>query len=269
MNYLWWKPIRLYIKMSQHIHTTKDGSSTLFSEKFDQYYHNPNGAASESLYVFFEQSGLFKSLEKADSLTVLEIGFGTGLNFLLLAEHLKQNHIQTSVDFYSVEAFPIGKETASGINFTDHISDPEITDSLPQIFDSLKPGMNTFQPFEHLELTLHLFNGFFEEFNPSNLTVDFIFHDAFSPEVNAELWKDETFSKLAGYSHENTILTTYCAASKARAAMCVAGWYVAKARGALGKREMTIASRSEKKLKDFKRLNESRLSERYLKGDFD
>ncbi|WP_103665453.1 tRNA (5-methylaminomethyl-2-thiouridine)(34)-methyltransferase MnmD [Gracilimonas amylolytica] len=255
--------------MSQHIHTTKDGSSTLFSEKFDQYYHNPNGAASESLYVFFEQSGLFRSLEKSDSLTVLEIGFGTGLNFLLLADHLKQNHIQTSVDFYSVEAYPISKETATDINFTDHISDPEITDALPQIFDSLKPGMNTFQPFDDLELSLHLFNGFFEDFNPSKLSADFIFHDAFSPEVNAELWSDETFNKLAGYSHSDTILTTYCAASKARAAMCVANWYVAKTRGALGKREMTIASRSEEKLNDFKRLNESRLAERYLNGDFE
>lgn len=255
--------------MSLHIYTTKDGSSTLFSDKFDQYYHNPNGAVSESLFVFFEQSGLFKSLDTADSLTVLEVGFGTGLNFLLLTDHLKQNNIKASIDYYSIEAFPINKETAAGINFTDHISDPEITNALPQIFDSFRPGMNTLKPFEYPDINLHLFNGFFEDFNPSELSADFIFHDAFSPEVNAELWTDEVFSKLAGYSHKYTVLTTYCAASKARAAMCVAGWYVAKTRGALGKREMTVASRSEEKLSNFKRLNENRLAERYLSGNFD
>ena len=51
--------------------------------------------------------------------------------------------------------------------------------------------------------------------------------------------------------------------------MAVAGWKLAKARGALGKREMTIASLSENNLTDFKRINEERLIERFNNGDFD
>lgn len=254
--------------MTNHIHTTKDGSSTLYSDKFDQYFHNPNGAASESLYVFFERSGLFKTLDDTDSLTVFEIGFGTGLNFLLLADHLKQNEIDTQIKFYSIEAFPINRQTASRINFGGHIQDPDIASSLPEIFDSINPGMNRIKPFEDLNIELYLFHGLFDDFKEEGLNVDFIFHDAFSPDVNEELWTDAAFNKLADLSHEKTVLTTYCAASKARAAMCTAGWFVAKARGALGKREMTIASRSEERLSEFKRLNESRLTERYLKGDF-
>ncbi|MFP8487656.1 tRNA (5-methylaminomethyl-2-thiouridine)(34)-methyltransferase MnmD [Gracilimonas sp. Q87] len=255
--------------MSERILTTKDGSTTLYSEKFDQYYHNPNGAASESIYVFFEQSGLFESLNNTDSLTILEIGFGTGLNFLLLADHLKKNNIDTQVKFYSIEAFPIDKQTASNINFKDHISDPEIKNSLPVIFDSLKPGMNLIKPFDNLNIELNLFYGFFDDFIEADISADFIFHDAFSPEVNEELWTVTTFEKLAKLSHKETMLTTYCAASGARAAMSTAGWYLAKTRGALGKREMTVASQAEEKLRNFKRLNESRLIERYKKGDFD
>jgi tRNA U34 5-methylaminomethyl-2-thiouridine-forming methyltransferase MnmC len=255
--------------MTKRIHTTKDGSSTLYSDKFDQYYHNPNGAASESLYVFFERSGLFNSLDGTDALTVFEIGFGTGLNFLLLADHIKRNRIDTQVKFYSIEAFPINRQTASKINFGGHIQDPVIASSLPDIFDSITPGMNRIKPFKDLNIELYLFYGFFDDFKSNGLVVDFIFHDAFSPDVNEELWTDTAFNKLAEHSHEKTVLTTYCAASKARAAMCTAGWFVAKARGALGKREMTIASRSEERLSEFKRLNENRLTERYLKGDFD
>lgn len=255
--------------MSNHIHTTKDGSSTLYSEQFDQYYHNPNGAASESLYVFFEQSGLLSVLETANSLIILEIGFGTGLNFLLLADHLLKNKIDTKIDFYSIEAYPIDKQTASEISFEEHLEEQKIKEVLPDIFDSLKPGMNTLKPFQDIDITLHLFYGKFEDFSQKKFVADFIFHDAFSPEVNSELWTDSAFKKLADYSHENTIMTTYCAASKARAAMCVADWLVAKTRGALGKREMTIASRSAENLRAFKRLNESRLAERYRKGDFD
>jgi len=255
--------------MNNHIHTTKDGSSTLYSEQFDQYYHNPNGAASESLYVFFEQSGLFNVLETVNSLTIFEIGFGTGLNFLLLADHLLKNKIDTKVEFYSIEAFPIDKQTASEISFEEHLSKQKVKEALPDIFDSLKPGMNTLRPFQDTDITLHLFYGNFEDFSPTGLSADFIFHDAFSPEVNSELWTDSAFKKLADFSHPKTIMTTYCAASKARAAMCVADWYVAKTRGALGKREMTIASRSADNLEAFKRLNEGRLAERYRKGDFD
>jgi tRNA U34 5-methylaminomethyl-2-thiouridine-forming methyltransferase MnmC len=129
--------------------------------------------------------------------------------------------------------------------------------------------MNTIKPYENLNLELYLFHGFFNDFKANALSADFIFHDAFSPEVNEELWTDTAFKKLAGLSHDETVLTTYCAASKARAAMCATGWYAAKARGALGKREMTIASRSKEKLSKFKRLNENRLAERYKKGDFD
>lgn len=255
--------------MTQSIHTTKDGSSTLYSQEYDQYYHNPNGAASESLYVFFERSGLFDELENRDEVTILEIGFGTGLNLLLLADHLAKNKLDTHVKFYSVEAFPITPQVAGKLEIGAHISNPEFIASLSEIFSSLNPGMNRFNPFEDLNIDLNLFKGFFNDFSENVLSTDYIFHDAFSPEVNEELWTDSVFRKLADLSHSETLLTTYCAASKARAAMCAAGWYVAKTRGALGKREMTIASRSEDKLSNFKRVNEQRLADRYQKGDFD
>lgn len=254
--------------MPPKVHQTKDGSSTLYSEKFDQYYHNPNGAASESLYVFFEQSGLNRVLNTASSLSILEVGFGSGLNFLLLLDLLKKKDLNIPVTFYSIEAFPIDAKTARSIDFSDHLSDASLNELLPQIFANLSPGKNVIKPLEDYDIELHLFIGLFEDFTPENIQFDFIFHDPFSPEVNEELWTDSTFLKLADYSKPETVLSTYCAASKARGAMCAAGWYVARTRGALGKREMTLASRSESKLSDFKRVNEQRLAERYRTGDF-
>ncbi|WP_020404749.1 tRNA (5-methylaminomethyl-2-thiouridine)(34)-methyltransferase MnmD [Gracilimonas tropica] len=254
--------------MSPKIHQTKDGSSTLYSERFDQYYHNPNGAASESLYVFFEQPGLTDFITKSDQLTILEIGFGTGLNMLLLINLAKRLNPDISIRYYSIEAFPVSAETAKDFDFGKHLTEPELSKILPTIFSELHPGMNVIKPIASLNIELHLFYGKFEDFKPEDLKADFIFHDPFSPEVNEELWSKETFLKLADYSKKSTVLSTYCAASKARGALCAAGWHVAKARGALGKREMTIAARSEQPLAKFKRVNERRLAERYQKGDF-
>lgn len=254
--------------MSPKIHQTKDGSSTLHSSTFGQFYHNPNGAVSESLHIFFETSGLNRFLDTATSLSILEVGFGTGLNFLLLLDTLKKRQLNIPVTFYSIEAFPIEVETASAIDFSGHLAAPELNDLLPDIFSNLTPGMNVLKPVDELKAELHLFIGKFEDFAPKNLKVDFIFHDPFSPEVNEELWTDETFQQLAEWSKPETVLATYCAASKARGAMCASGWKVARAQGALGKREMTIASLSKEMLSEFKRVNEERLAKRYKAGDF-
>ncbi|MDR9417796.1 tRNA (5-methylaminomethyl-2-thiouridine)(34)-methyltransferase MnmD [Gracilimonas sp.] len=254
--------------MSPEIHQTKDGSSTLYSSQFDQFYHNPNGAASESLYVFFETSGLNRYLKSAESLTILEIGFGTGLNFLLLLDLVKTYNLSIPIKFYSIEAFPIDPQVAEEINFSDHLKNPELNILLPEIFSELKSGINLIKPFDNLPIELHLFVGNFEDFTPENLYTDFIFHDPFSPDVNPELWTSEVFEKLYHWSSSEAMLTTYCAASKARGAMCAAGWHVAKTRGALGKREMTIASSSKEKLSDFKSVNEKLLAERYRNNDF-
>ena len=51
-------------------------------------------------------------------------------------------------------------------------------------------------------------------------------------------------------------------------ALAKSGWFVAKAPGALGKREMTVASLEKKKISHLKRINEPRLIERYDRGDF-
>ncbi|MGN8226203.1 tRNA (5-methylaminomethyl-2-thiouridine)(34)-methyltransferase MnmD [Gracilimonas sp. BCB1] len=255
--------------MTPTVHQTKDGSSTLYSDTFEQFYHNPNGAASESLHVFFETPGLISTLDKANSLTILEIGFGTGLNFLLLLDILKQKKLNIPVEFWSIEAFPVDRATASGFDFKKHLNHPELNDMLPGIFDGIQPGLNEIQPLKDMDVTLHLFYGRFGDFSPQNLQADFIFHDPFSPEVNEELWTADTFTKLASYSSNQAVLATYCAASKARGAMCASGWKVARSQGALGKREMTVASLSPKMLKNFKRVNEERLAGRYQSGDFD
>jgi tRNA U34 5-methylaminomethyl-2-thiouridine-forming methyltransferase MnmC len=254
--------------MAHNIHQTKDGSSTLYSSQFEQFYHNPNGAVSESKFVFFETSGLLSSIDKMASLTVLEVGFGTGLNFLLLLDLLLDKNLQVPISFFSIEAFPIHPDTARHIDFSTHLNHPELNKLLPDIFGKLKPGMNALTDFENSKAELHLFYGDFDDFQPKELKVDYIFHDPFSPAVNEKLWTKYTFEKLAGFSTPSTVLATYCAASKARGAMCAADWRVARAPGALGKREMTLATRSEEKLSGFKRVNEQRLAKRYRAGDF-
>lgn len=256
------------------IKKTGDGSTSLYSPSFDQLYHNPNGAVAESRHVFFETNGLLKTLKNKSSINIFEVGFGTGLNLLLTLDYLRKLNPNADIAYYSTEAFPIDADITEDFEFPDEAGLQNSLPMLRTVLQDIYPGMNRIQLTN--QLSLHFWFGFFDELFEEhektpiiNHKMDFIFQDAFSPEVNEELWTTDVFEKLKSISNSDAVLSTYCAASSARAAMAVAGWKIARARGALGKREMTVASLNANKLKDFKRVNDSRLVERFENGDFD
>jgi len=251
------------------IEATGDGSHTLYSSRFNQHYHNPNGAVGESLHVFFQKNGLLDRLTREDStepLSILEVGFGSGLNLLLLLDEYLKCGAAVPVTYCSIEAYPIDRQMAGALNYGNYLVNRDLADRLVEIFREARPGMNRFEPLPGVELLL--FVGMFDAFEPGKFRADFIFHDPFSPEANPDLWTGEVFRKLAGWSKPGAVLSTYCAASEARGAMCWAGWHVAREQGALGKREMTVASLDPDKLAGLDRVNEERLARRYEEGDF-
>lgn len=248
------------------LRSTSDGSATLYSTRFDQHYHNPNGAVSESRQVFFEAGRVDEYLKSDEPTRILELGFGTGLNFLLLLDRVKSLEITKRVIFQTVEAYPITGEQGASFNYGRFLEHPDVAGYLPRIFDVLIEGQNVIRFAPNVEL--RVFNGFFDDFE-LDYDADIIFHDAFSPDANPDLWTGEVFKRLADLSTPNALMTTYCAAVRARAAMCWAGWKVARAPGALGKREMTVASLDEKQLEGLKRVKEEKLAKRYADGDFE
>lgn len=245
---------------------TRDGSHTVYSSRFDQHYHNPNGAVAESRYVFFEQAGLIGTLKEKGEITILEVGFGTGLNLMLLADYYRNSGSKSHINYFTVEGFPLDSKTVQEFNYAKHLKHPEIIPHVTAIFHNLSKGMNHFSLNNNISVSL--FHGMFDDFHPENINADYIFHDAFSPDTNPDLWTAEVFKKLRSFSSDDVILSTYCAASKARGAMASSGWKVARAQGTLGKREMTLSALNPNQLADLKRVNEERLAKRYEEGDF-
>lgn len=263
------KLINLSLDSEPIIKPTKDGSSTLYSPRFGQLYHNPNGAVAESYYNFFETTGILEEIRQNHSFNIFETGFGTGMNLILLLDELKKVSYSGTVTYLTVEAYPIAVETVSKLQFGSDSELERYKPLLEKIFRESNPGMNQFDLGSGLTLLLHIgqFDQLFDEEVISG-TFRFIFHDPFSPEVNSELWTPDVFRKLISISSTDALLSTYCAATSARAAMAVAGWFVAKNRGALGKREMTLASPDADRLAGWKLVNEKRLIDRFQNGEF-
>jgi|SRR5699024_1720320 len=245
---------------------TRDGSHTVYSNQFDQHYHNPNGALSENKYVFFEQTGLPKALSTEKELSMLEVGFGTGLSLMLLLDYYRAANSKTTIDYYAVEGFPLTPKTVQHFNYGQYLEHSEAAGTIEHIFSNLTAGMNHFNLNNGVQL--HLFNGMFKNFNPPAVDFNYIFHDAFSPDANPGLWTGDVFKRLKQMSATDVLLSTYCAASKAQGALAWAGWKVAKARGALGKREMILAALDAEQLTGHKRINEKHYARRYEAEDF-
>ena len=87
---------------------------------------------------FFETSGILSDLQENKPVNVLEIGFGTGLNALLLADALLQLNSSSTVTFQSVEAFPIGIDTAKNLNYSEFLANPWLGNHLLPVFRQLQ-----------------------------------------------------------------------------------------------------------------------------------
>jgi len=218
--------------MKIEIRMTEDGSPTLYLNELDEHYHSTFGAVQESQHIFIG-SGLNQC--HANELTVLEIGFGTGLNcFLSLLACLRSGQ---TIRYTAVEKFPLPIEIWEKLAYS--MPFPE---SRPEHFTLLHSvawgsGIWITPRFE-----LHKIEADLLEIEPAVLPLaDLVYFDAFSPEKQPELWQQSIFETLFGRMKEGGILVTYCAKGVVRRSLQTVGFRVERIPGPPGKREMLRA----------------------------
>lgn len=217
-------------KMKKQLITTSDGSTSLYIPQLDETYHSVHGALQETLHVFIK-NGL--QLFHNQSIAILEIGFGTGLNALVTyQEHPK---LQLSLFYQTVEAYPLSWEEASQMNFTEVLSP-----NLHPIFEQ----MHRCQWETPIELspsfTFKKRQQFFQEINDID-TFNLIYFDAFSAQIQPELWEITIFQKMYNALKTGGYLVTYAAKGSVRRALQNAGFIVERLPGPPMKREMLRA----------------------------
>ena len=216
--------------MKREIITTKDGSTSLFIPEWNETYHSKNGAIQEAYHVFIK-NGL--SIFKGKSVSILEIGFGTGLNAFITSLEAEKNNLP--IDYTAVEAFPITIEEIDAMNFASKI-DSNKTNIFIAIHQLNWEVKN--QVCDNFYLTKR--KQFFQDINDKDC-FDIIYFDAFSFDVQPELWSEAIFKKMHTALKSNGILVTYACRTIIRQTMISAGFSIEKLPGAPGKREMLRA----------------------------
>ncbi|RUA08922.1 MAG: SAM-dependent methyltransferase [Flavobacteriia bacterium] len=222
--------------MKREIIITSDGSSSIYLPEWDEPYHSKHGAIQEAYHVFIK-SGLeyFKEKEK---LSILEIGFGTGLNALIT--FIESQKRKDKIEYTGVEAYPVLPEEVKQLNYVEqlHINEKE------DIFKK----MHTVQWERPCDISkdfkLIKQKKSFTQINDKDL-YNLIYFDAFSPDRQPELWSPEIFEKMYLSLKDHGILVTYSAKGSVRRALQSAGFVVERLPGPPGKREMMRAIKKE------------------------
>lgn len=224
--------------------TTDDGSDTLYSVEYRETFHSTFGALTETKQVFLEGSGVVSRLEAGLPTRVLEIGFGTGLNFWTTAQHSLASN--TPLEYVALEKYLLPAKTLARLN---HGELPAVGQEVRLAFLAWRTALPdpltsralhwTFGDLIRLDLIVG--DATIVAIPPRNYHA--IYQDAFSPEHNPELWSREFFARLFALLAPSGKLATYSAKGEVRRRLAEVGFQVQKQPGPPGKREITVASK--------------------------
>jgi len=214
--------------VKREIIITSDGSTTIHLPEWNEQYHSKHGAIQEAYHVFIK-SGL--NIVDKEELSILEIGFGTGLNcFITLLE------AKSKINYVGVEAYPVAEEEVLKLNYVSELKAEE--------YKGLFNKIHQFPWEEKVELTksfsLLKRQQFFKDIKDEN-SFDLIYFDAFGARVQPELWSEAIFEIMYKALQKNGVLVTYAAKGSVRRAMQAVGFFVERLPGPPGKREMLRA----------------------------
>jgi len=214
--------------LKREIIQTQDGSTTIHLEEWNESYHSKHGAIQEAKHVFIK-NGL--SLFKNRTISILEIGFGTGLNAFI--SFLEGQAFEQNIDYVGVEAYPVAPEEILSMNYVDELN----AQSELGIFEKMHKSSWNEKIMLSDSFSLTKRQQFFQEIDDV-AQFDLIYFDAFGYRVQPELWSTEIFRKMYNALKDNGVLVTYAARGVVKRSMIEVGFRVEKLEGPPGKREM-------------------------------
>ena len=215
-----------------------------YSPIFEDVYFSREGGPAEVEHVFLNGNRLVERFEQASGvLRVGEIGFGTGLNFIVCARRFLELAPETAqLEFISVEGLPLAKadlkralDTALAGHRAQTLSD-ELISVYPEV---LLPG---FFARELLggRVRLLLLLGEATEMLSELMSppVHAWFLDGFAPARNPDLWNATLLREVRRLSARDTSFATYSAAAAVREGLGQLGFAVEKCEGFAKKKHM-------------------------------
>lgn len=218
---------------------------TPVSRQFGDVYFSLAGGIAETTHVFLDNNDLPARFRAGGfhAFTIGETGFGTGLNFLVVAQaFLALAPAEAQLHFVSVEKFPL---TPADIARA-HAHWPELATLADELRGVLPPACSGFhrRSLADGRIRLTLLYGDAAALLPRlSARVDAWFLDGFAPAKNDDLWTSSLFAEIARLSAPGATFATFTAAGDVRRGLASAGFSVEKVAGFGRKRDMLRGAR--------------------------
>ncbi|MFH7243984.1 MAG: tRNA (5-methylaminomethyl-2-thiouridine)(34)-methyltransferase MnmD [Spirulina sp.] len=199
---------------------TADGSFTLFSEDFGEWFHSREGAYTEAYTTYVEATNLTE-MAQADALTLLDVCYGLGYNTAAALATIQQVNPQCQVHLIGLELDGRVPKQAVATGLVDRWS-PDIQDILAQL--AHRGQVNG--PTLRAELRLGDARQTIQALAEAGFQADVIFFDPFSPPHCPELWTVDFIQHVARCLGPQGKLATYSCAAAVRAAFLEVGLHL-------------------------------------------
>lgn len=219
---------------------------TPVSLAFGDVYFSRAGGVAETEHVFLAANGLPQRWQAAEdkAFSIGELGFGTGLNFLVTLQHFRAHApAGATLHYHAVEKFPFRPEVLA----TLLAELPELAvEELLTHYPLRLPGPHRMVMDR---VVLNLWFGEVTEWLDAlpDHAIDAWYLDGFAPAKNPDMWREEIFVQMARASARAASFATFTAASAVRRGLEAAGFVVEKVPGFGKKREMLKGVASKKK----------------------
>lgn len=218
---------------------TLDGSLTFYNQTIHQSYHSVNGALQEARHVFLE-NGLFQFLQAfpREEISILEVGFGAGLNFMVTADYCESQNI--TLNYTGLEPYPVDRSLIIESHYNKWINHQKLWNNFISCYkDTLRLVEMRLSSLIKLRFEKILLEAF-----KSEKKYDLIYYDAFAPATQPELWDRDSILHALSMLADNGMFISYSITGNLKRILRSEGFTVEKPKGAAGKREMVRAYKS-------------------------
>ena len=219
-----------------------DGHGTPYCAEFADVYHGADGGLGQSRHVFLGGNGLPGRWAGRRHFTILETGFGIGLNFLATWQAWREDPARCErLHYVSVEKHPFcAADLAAALAPQAQVA--ALAGELRAAWPMLVPGWQRLA-FDGGRVVLTLaFADIADALPQMRLAADSIFLDGFAPARNPAMWAPAVLKRVARLAAPGATAATWSVATGVRAALAAAGFAVEKRPGFGAKREMLVAA---------------------------
>lgn len=217
------------------------------SPRFGDIYRSRTGGLQQAQTVYLGGCGLPQRWRGCRDFTVLEAGFGLGLNFLATWQAWAGDPAACErLRYVAIEAHPVAAADilrSVALLAADAATPPAVlarlkrqADSLAEAWSQWRAGIQTWALADgRLDLTLAV-GDVQAMLGELDVVAQAIYLDGFSPRLNPRMWSQDTLDALARRGRDGTRLATYSTAPDVRQRLQQAGFSMRRCKGLPPKR---------------------------------